>query len=100
MSKTQPYNNFIGGNQKITDSGLIIEIDEDKNQFTLLGCPSCFKAKVSQDELGHPLINGEHLVSAYDVPNLPNNITSVIKANLWFCPNCMKPFTELLPKFF
>jgi len=82
----------------ICDSGLILKISKE-NKVEPLGCPTCFGEETKQDKDGYPTVKNIKLVSAYDKKDIPSNLNSLIKANLWFCPNCGLPITKLIPNF-
>lgn len=83
---------------EIIETGQVIAIDEDNN-IKSLGCPYCVGLQLTQDEYGQPTIGGKKLLLAKEYKGDLNNLTEVMKANLWLCPYCFMPMTSLMPTF-
>ena len=83
----------------IFSTGLISVPDTEKKYSALLGCKTCLGRDIVQNDMGYPTLGGKELVLAEKIKNIPENLSTEIKANLWVCPDCKLTIKKMLPKF-
>ncbi len=83
----------------LLENGLVVAKNPDGKSLRPLGCQICMGKKYSQNILGYPVIDGTPLLNGQDLGMVPSHYGSGIGANLWVCPQCKIPVSELLPEF-
>ncbi len=86
-------------NIHVFPSGFIVSKNPDGKTIVPLGCPKCLGLEKGQDTNGYPTIGGEKLIYAEDLGIIPKHVSSELRANIWLCPGCHTPITDLIPQY-